>query len=151
MRNWLDGLIGKICPTPRKGLQHAALQSHQRTHGSFLQKTRHTRPDCPQQGLDSETIVTVHPQSATYRAVCSVVKGHPERSGAARDASSHARRPAQQSATGGTATAIASRLALRHSGPSDSRSRPAGATKYSNFVAILPAPGYSRGRGESLS
>src|SRR6516225_2984569 len=40
---------GKDCNTP--------LCSRTSTHGSFLQKTRHTRPDCPQQGLDSETIV----------------------------------------------------------------------------------------------
>src|SRR6516164_842415 len=96
MRNWLDGLIGKICPTRRKGLQHAALQSHQRTHGSFLQKTRHTRPDCPQQGLDSETIVTVHPQSATYGAVCSRVKGRNERRRATCDSWPATRRLTQQ-------------------------------------------------------
>jgi hypothetical protein len=42
----------------------------------WRQKTRLTQPDCPQQGLSSETIVTVHPQSATYGAVCRWFKGH---------------------------------------------------------------------------
>jgi hypothetical protein len=63
-------LQGKGCNRP--------LWSRTSTHGSFRQKTRHTRPDCPQEELDSETIVIVHPQSATYGAVCSLVKRNNE-------------------------------------------------------------------------
>src|SRR6516225_12171670 len=79
---------GKDCNTP--------LCSRTSTHGSFLQKTRHTRPDCPQQGLDSETIVTVHRQSATYGAVCSRVKGRNERRRATCDSWPATRRLTQQ-------------------------------------------------------
>jgi hypothetical protein len=50
------------------------------THGPLRQKTRFTRPDCPQQELPSDVIVTAHPQNATYGAVCSWLKGHHERS-----------------------------------------------------------------------
>lgn len=46
------------------------------TLGPPRQKMRFARPDCPQQQLRSEVIVTVHPQNATYGAVCSVLKGH---------------------------------------------------------------------------
>src|ERR1700722_340611 len=46
-----------------------------RIHG-FLsrQKTRFKRPMWPQYALSSEVIVTVHPQSATYGAVCRWLK-----------------------------------------------------------------------------
>jgi hypothetical protein len=44
------------------------------------QKTRLTRPEWPQYTLSSETIVTVHPQSATYGAVCRWLKRHNVRS-----------------------------------------------------------------------
>ena len=47
-------------------------------HGPPRQKTRFTRPACPQQELPSDVILTVHPQSATYGAVCSVLKGNDE-------------------------------------------------------------------------
>jgi len=46
------------------------------THGSSRQKL-FTRPDCPQQELRSDVIVAVHPQNATYGAVCSRLKGQP--------------------------------------------------------------------------
>jgi hypothetical protein len=49
------------------------------THGSPRQKARFTRPDCPQQELSSDAIVTVHPQNATYGAVCSALKGEYQR------------------------------------------------------------------------
>ena len=48
-------------------------------HGPLRQKTRFTRPDCPQQELSSDVIVTAHPQNATYGAVCFALKGKPER------------------------------------------------------------------------
>src|SRR6201987_1825702 len=38
------------------------------------QKTRLTRPDWPQYGPSSEVIVTAHPQSAIYGAVCRWLK-----------------------------------------------------------------------------
>ena len=44
------------------------------THGPLRQKTRFTRPDCPQQELPSDVIVTAHPQNATYGAVCFALK-----------------------------------------------------------------------------
>ena len=45
-----------------------------KTRGPPRQKTRFTRPDCPQQELRSDLIVTAHPQNATYGAVCSRLK-----------------------------------------------------------------------------
>ena len=56
---------------PSEQARNIPLWSRTSTHGSVRQKTRQTRPDCRQQELDSETIVTAQPQSATYGAVCS--------------------------------------------------------------------------------
>ena len=51
------------------------MRNRTNTHGDCSrQNTRLTRPDWPQNGLSSETIVTVHPQSATYGAVCRWLK-----------------------------------------------------------------------------
>jgi hypothetical protein len=50
-----------------------------RTQGApARQKTRLTRPDCPQWGLSSAMTVSVAPTSATYGAVCWVFKGYDE-------------------------------------------------------------------------
>jgi hypothetical protein len=55
------------------------MRSRINTHADrSRQKTRLTRPDWPQNELSSETIVTVHPQSATYGAVCRWLKGDHE-------------------------------------------------------------------------
>jgi hypothetical protein len=57
----------------------APLWRRTNTHGPLRQKTRFTRPDCPQQELSSDVIVTAHPQNATYGAVCFALKRHDER------------------------------------------------------------------------
>jgi hypothetical protein len=51
------------------------IRNRTKTHGILSrQKTRFTRPAWPQLELSSEVIVTVHPQSATYGAVCRWLK-----------------------------------------------------------------------------
>jgi len=59
-------LHSKTCSTP--------LWRRTNTLGPLRQKTRFTRPDCPQQELSSDLIVTAHPQNATYGAVCFALK-----------------------------------------------------------------------------
>src|SRR5438876_10519183 len=107
------------------------MRNRTNTHGDCSrQNTRLTRPDWPQNGLSSETIATVHPQSATYGAVCRWLKGYDERSRVTHAAGAHAGRVIKQGPARRVGAASAYRLALRCGLAGDSRSGPAGAAKH---------------------
>ena len=106
------------CGTGRSVQSHGTavippMRSRTNTHGvRSRQNTRLTRPDWPPCGLSSETIVTVHPQSATYGAVCCWLKRDDERVRAEFAAATIIGSDSPESTPRGTAVPIASRFPL---------------------------------------